>query len=105
MFQTKVVQQTKTHILCSIFFSKKFAVHEIMWKNTGESDRPQITMWCMCTACWILNDTNALSSQVILIAFPLQKWFHECATMLCSIYTASLVITCYMQLLQSRYSL
>ena len=29
------------------------AVYEKMWKNTVESDRPQMTMWLMRTACWI----------------------------------------------------
>ena len=34
MFQTKVVEKIKTHILCSvIFFSENRAVYEIMWKK------------------------------------------------------------------------
>jgi len=34
MFQTKVVEEMKTHILCSVtfFFRKWCAVYEIMWK-------------------------------------------------------------------------
>jgi len=33
MFQTKVVQKIKTHILCSVtFFFENRAVYEIMWK-------------------------------------------------------------------------
>jgi len=36
MFQTKVVQKIKTHILCSILFSpQKRAVCEKMWKKSG----------------------------------------------------------------------
>jgi len=32
MFQTKVVQKIKTHILCSVtFFPENRAVREIMW--------------------------------------------------------------------------
>jgi len=30
----KIVEKTKTHILCSItFFSENRAIYEIMWKN------------------------------------------------------------------------
>jgi len=44
MFQTKVVEQIKTHILCSItFFSLNCAIYEIMWKNTLQPDRLQVT--------------------------------------------------------------
>jgi len=41
MFQTKVVEEIKTHLLCSItFFSENRAVFEIMWKNAVEPERP-----------------------------------------------------------------
>jgi len=43
MFQTKVVDKIKTHILCSItFFSENSTVHEIMWENMVEPDRQPI---------------------------------------------------------------
>jgi len=32
MFQTKVVDKIKTHILCSTCFPEKSAVYDIMWK-------------------------------------------------------------------------
>ena len=32
MFQTKVVEKIKTHILCSVIF-ENLTVYEIMWKN------------------------------------------------------------------------
>ena len=37
MFQTKVVEKVKTHILCSItfFFFENRAVYEIMWEKCG----------------------------------------------------------------------
>jgi hypothetical protein len=45
MFQTKVVDKIKTHILCSItFFSENRAVCEIMWKNMVEPDRSQVAI-------------------------------------------------------------
>jgi hypothetical protein len=44
MFQTKVVEKIKTHILSSITFSENRAVYEIMWENVAEPDRPQMTV-------------------------------------------------------------
>jgi hypothetical protein len=45
-FQTNVVKEIKTHILCSvIFFVENRAVYEIMWKNIIEPSRPQMTIW------------------------------------------------------------
>jgi hypothetical protein len=32
MFQTKVLEKIKTHILCLIHFSENRTVYEIMWK-------------------------------------------------------------------------
>jgi hypothetical protein len=46
MFQTKVVEKIKTHILGLVrFFSlENRVVYEIMWKNVVQPDRPQITI-------------------------------------------------------------
>jgi hypothetical protein len=45
MFQTKVVEKIKTHILCSLtLFFENRAVYQIMWKNMLEPDRPQMTI-------------------------------------------------------------
>jgi hypothetical protein len=57
VFQTKVVEKIKTHILCSvtfIFFESR-AVYEIAWKNIVEWDRPQMKIWRMRIACWYLR--------------------------------------------------
>jgi hypothetical protein len=60
-FQTKVVEKIKTHILWSVtFFFENRAVYEIMWKNTVERGRPQITIWRMRIACWISKVINTL---------------------------------------------
>jgi len=40
MFQTKVVEKIKTHILCAITFSENRALYEIMRKNVLQPDRP-----------------------------------------------------------------
>jgi hypothetical protein len=37
MFQTKVVEKIKTHILCSVFFFEYRAVCEIMWKKYSKA--------------------------------------------------------------------
>ena len=78
MFQTKVVEKIKTHILCSVsFFSENRAVYEIMWENIVEPDRPQMTIQRMRIAHWIPKATNTHSEFVTRIEFPLQQWFHE----------------------------
>ena len=48
-----------------------------------------MTIWRMRIACWILIATNTHSECVILAAFPLLQWLHECASMLCDTYIAS----------------
>jgi len=45
-----------------------------------------VTIWRMRIACWITKVTDTRSEEVILIAFPLQQWFHERASMLYVIY-------------------
>jgi hypothetical protein len=65
------------------------AVYEIMWKNTVETVRPQMT-WRISIACWIPKATNTHSQYVILTAFQLQQWLHERTSMLRYIYIACL---------------
>ena len=60
-----------------------------MWTNTAERERLQIMG--MRIACWIPKATNTHSEYVILIAFPLQQWSHERASMLRYTYTACIV--------------
>jgi len=47
------------------------AVYEIMWENTVEPGRPQMTIWRMRIACWIPKDTDAHSEYAIFLAFQL----------------------------------
>ena len=64
----------------SITFSKSRAIYEIRWKNTVETDRPQMTIWGVFIACWISNATDTHSEYVILIitiALTLQQRLHE----------------------------
>jgi len=53
-----------------------------MWKNVVERGRPQITMWRMRFACWILKATNTRSEYVILVGFPPEQWLHERTSLL-----------------------
>jgi len=76
-------EKQNTHFkLHNFFFFENRAVCVIMWKNIVEPDRPQMTIWRMRFACWIPKATNTHSGYVILIAFPLQRWLHEHASML-----------------------
>jgi len=93
VFQTKVLEKIKIHILYSItlfFFENRFG-YEIILKNIAEPDRPQMTIWHMRIAWWIPKLTNIYLEYVILIAFPLQQWLHERYPVLRYTYTACLV--------------
>jgi len=69
MFQTKVVEKIKTHILGSvIFFSENRAIYEIMWENVVERGRPQMAIWCMRFACWVTKVTDTHLGCVVLIS-------------------------------------
>jgi hypothetical protein len=88
MFQTHL-EKIKTYIWCSITCFKNRAVYEITWKNILELNRLQITIWLMHIACWIPKGTNTDSECVLLFASPLQRWLHECASLLHHTYIAS----------------
>ena len=66
-----------------------------MRKNVVELDRPQMTVWRMRFACWIPKVIDTHSEYVILIAFPLQQWLHEGASMLHYMHIAYLVNSKY----------
>jgi hypothetical protein len=44
MFEKKVLEKMKAHILCSVTFSEDRSVYEIMSKNLVEPERPQIAI-------------------------------------------------------------
>jgi len=63
MFQTDIVEEIKTHILCSVTFflgGGNHAFYDITRKNILERGRPQMTIWCMRIACWITKTTHTL---------------------------------------------
>ena len=59
------------------FFIRNRAVCETMCENVVEAGRPQMTIWQLRIASYILKATNTLSAYVIRITFPLQQWLHE----------------------------
>jgi hypothetical protein len=63
-----------------------------MCENMVERGKSQPTTWRMRIARWIRKATNTHSEYVTLIAFPLQQWLHERASMLRYTYIACLVI-------------
>jgi hypothetical protein len=62
-----------------------------MWKNIVQPDRSQMTKWRMFIACWISKAKNTHLEYAIIIAFPLPKLLHECASMLRYIYIVPFV--------------
>jgi hypothetical protein len=76
-------------------FFKSRASYRILWENTVEPDRPQMTIRRMRIACCTPTATNALWEYVTLTAFPLQQWLHERASLLRYKYNASLVVYRY----------
>ena len=74
-----------------IFFLKNHAAYELMRKNIVERGRSQMTIRRMRKACWIPRATDTNSGCLILIAFSLQQWLHERASVLRYTYTARLV--------------
>jgi hypothetical protein len=84
MFQIKFVRKIKTHILCSITFFENRPVYEIIWekKILCEPKRPQMNLRRMRISRCVPKATNTHSKYVTLIAFPLQQWLYERASML-----------------------
>ena len=66
----------------SNFFFGNRAFYEIKLKAIVEPARPQIRIRRMCISRWVPKATNTHSEYVILIAFPLQQWLHERASVL-----------------------
>jgi hypothetical protein len=65
------------------------------WKNTVHPARPQMKIWRMRIAYWVHKATNSHSEYVLIIAFSLQQWLHERASMLRYIYVKASVTLFY----------
>jgi hypothetical protein len=86
MCQTNMVENFRTHVLCSMtffVFRKLYCLYEIMWKymvRTGHRIR------CIHFACWITKATDTHSEYVAYITFPWQQRLCECARTLHYMY-------------------
>jgi len=59
MFQAKVVEKIKTHILCSLtFFPENRAVYDIMWTKYGRARKATGGTWRMRIARRITKATK-----------------------------------------------
>ena len=79
-------ENQNTHFVFNNFFPENGAVYEIVWKNIVGRGRAQMTIWRMCIACCIPKATNTHSQYVILIAFPLQQWLYERASVIRTLF-------------------
>ena len=80
----KVVEKIKTHVLCSITFSRKSCrlfgnVEKMSWSRKGHRDN---IIRHMRFACRITKATDTHSEYVILLALPRQPWLRERASVL-----------------------
>jgi len=91
MFQTKVVEKIKTHILCTfVTFLKNGTIYKIMWKNIVER-AGHIWQYDACALHAGYPRLQRHSGCVILIPFALQQWLHERASLLRYRYIAYIV--------------
>ena len=91
-FQTKVVEEIKTHFMfINPFLTENRLLYEITWKNTVRPDRPQMTTLRMRIACCIIKPTNSHSEYVVCSTFTLRQWLHESASVLGYTYIACLL--------------
>jgi hypothetical protein len=87
----KFVGENKTQILYSIFcFFLNRALYKIMCKNIAQPGRSQMKILRMRIVCWIPKATNSHSQYVLINDFPLQKFVHDCASILRYTYITSL---------------
>jgi len=77
--------------MCNNLFFRKLCCLRDNVEKFVDPDRPETTIWRMGIACWIPKDTQVHSEYVPLIAFPLQRWLHEHASVLRCTYIACLV--------------
>ena len=104
MFQTKVVEKIKTHILCSVTFFLKSCR---LWDNVAKYCwAGQVTDDNMAHAHCMLHTRvykYTRSGCVKLTTFPLKRWLHEHTSMLRHTYTACQHSISFMQVTRPQY--
>jgi hypothetical protein len=93
MFQTNNVGKIKTHIFMLNNITKNRDVYEIVYQkySIARKATEDNKMRRMCLACWIAVATDTLSEYVTFIAFPLQQWLGESASISRYMYNVYLV--------------
>ena len=84
LYRTDVVEQIKTHILCSItFFRKSCRLWDSVEKyfRAGPATDDDI-IGRMHIACWVSKATNIPLEYVMFTVFPRQQWLRERTSML-----------------------
>jgi len=79
------------HTYINFLFLKIVTFIKQCGKNVVELGSPRMTIRRMRIACWIAMAIDTHSECVIPIAFPLQQWLHERASMLSYKYIACLI--------------
>jgi hypothetical protein len=82
IFRQKLYIKSK-HIFSVLSFLKSCRYVE----KYCRASRPQMTIWCKHIACWMSKATNKHIGCVIFVAFQLQQWNHERASVLRYTYT------------------
>jgi hypothetical protein len=93
----KFVEKLKTHILCSIAFSRKSCRlwNKVEKYGTARQATDDNIIRRMRFACWITKATDTHLVYVIIIAFPRQQWLRERASILrLCVHCVSLLIDC-----------
>jgi hypothetical protein len=91
MFQTKVVEQFKTHFQFSNFFQIVCRLLDNAEKHCRDGQATDLTIWCKRVACCIIKAKNTHSEYVVLTAFLTQQWLYKCALLLRYTYITCLV--------------
>ena len=60
-------------------------------ENIVDPERPQMTVWRMCIACWIPRSKSTYSKYIMLIDFLLQQFLQDHASLLHYNY----IVSCY----------
>ena len=74
-------ENRNTHFMFNNFFLLTRSLYEIV--NTVEPNRPQMAIWRMRIACWVIKATNTHSEFVTHIACQLQQSLQERASVSC----------------------
>jgi len=75
-------ENQNTHFVSSNFFFENLVEKYI---RIGQA---AMTIWCVRLVCWIPKAATTHSEYVVLIAFPLQHWLYESASILRYTYIA-----------------